>query len=177
MNIFILNAGRCGSMTFIEACKHISNYTSAHESLCTKIGSGRLAYPDQHIEADNRLSWLLGRLNDTYGDNAFYVHLQRDKAAAIESFSHRDGIGIMKAYREGILMDHENKFRSKDIASDYLDTVEANILDFLHDKTRMINFKLELAHDDFKRFWEKIEAEGNLGAALSEWDTQYNATL
>ncbi|MEJ1383421.1 MAG: hypothetical protein RPV21_03475, partial [Candidatus Sedimenticola sp. (ex Thyasira tokunagai)] len=67
MNIFILNTGRCGSTTFIEACRHITNYSAAHESRIQLIGDRRLAYPQNHIEADNRLSWLLGRLEHTYG--------------------------------------------------------------------------------------------------------------
>ena len=64
MNIFILNTGRCGSTTFIKACEHIKNYTCAHESLLTEIGAQRFNYPQDHIEADNRLSWLLGRLDE-----------------------------------------------------------------------------------------------------------------
>lgn len=176
MNIFILNTGRCGSMTLIEACKHITNYTSAHESLCTNIGELRLYYPENHIEADNRLCWLLGRLDQAYGNDAFYVHLQRDKYATAESFTHRDGIGIMQAYREGILMDYENKFSAHDIASDYIDTAEANIRLFLKYKTNTMNLRLESARDDFIQLWNNIQAEGDLQAALSEWDTQYNAT-
>ena len=176
MNIFILNTGRSGSMTLIEACKHITNYTSAHESLCTNISATRMNYPDNHIEADNRLCWLLGRLDQTYGNDAFYVHLQRDKNATAESFTHRDGIGIMQAYREGILMDYENTFSAHEIASDYIDTVETNIRLFLKDKTHQMNFMLETAREDFTQFWKNIQAEGELDAALSEWDTNYNAT-
>lgn len=56
MNVFVLNSGRCGSTTFIAACRHITNYSSGHESRATLIGEERLAYPTQHIEADNRLS-------------------------------------------------------------------------------------------------------------------------
>ncbi|MEW8461604.1 MAG: hypothetical protein AB2653_14955 [Candidatus Thiodiazotropha endolucinida] len=78
MNIFILNAGRCGSTTFVQACQHISNYSAAHESRSTLTGKQRLSYPDNHIEADNRLCWLLGRLEREYGNDAYYVHLTRN---------------------------------------------------------------------------------------------------
>ena len=80
MNIFILNTGRCGSTTFIRACQHISNFTATHESRSGLIGEERLNYPDNHIEADNRLSWFLGRLDRKYGDNAFYLHMSRDRS-------------------------------------------------------------------------------------------------
>jgi hypothetical protein len=78
MNIFILSTGRCGSTTFIEACKHISNYSSAYESRIGCLGPDRLAYPDNHIEADNRISWFLGRLDKVFGRDACYIHLMRD---------------------------------------------------------------------------------------------------
>jgi len=74
-NIFVLSTGRCGSTTFYKACSHFSNYTSGHETLSSKLGIQRFAYPAFHIESDNRLSWLLGRLDTEYGNSAFYVHL------------------------------------------------------------------------------------------------------
>ena len=62
MNIFILSTGRCGSNTFIKASQHIMNYSSAHESRHGLIGDERLKYPENHIEADNRLSWFYCQL-------------------------------------------------------------------------------------------------------------------
>lgn len=76
MNIFVLNTGRCGSTTLIKACRHITNYSEAHESRCAMLGRERLNYPPNHIEADKRLVWLLGRLDKEYGDDALYVHLK-----------------------------------------------------------------------------------------------------
>src|SRR5438132_14275765 len=105
MNVFVLCTGRCGSQTFIKACSHLSNYSSAHESRMPLLGPERLRYPINHIEADNRLSWLLGRLDKAYADEAFYVHLIRDEEAVAASFVRRYDSGIMQAYRDpGILM-------------------------------------------------------------------------
>lgn len=176
MNVFILNSGRCGSTTFIQACRHIANYTAGHETRVRLIGAGRLAYPDNHIEADNRLSWLLGRLDRAYGDAARYVHLTRAREATAESFARRAEFGIMKAYREGILLDGEAGQSPHDLALDYLDTVEANIGLFLRDKTHKMAFRLEQAQDDFRSFWQWIGAEGDLDGALAEWATCYNAS-
>ena len=67
MNVFILNSGRCGSTTWIRACTHIDNFSAGHETRSHLSGDARLDYPDRHIEADNRLSWLLGRLDRQYG--------------------------------------------------------------------------------------------------------------
>ena len=176
MNIFILNTGRCGSTTFIKACEHITNLSSSHESLSNKIGVKRFAYPDQHIEADNRLSWFLGRLDSIYGNDAFYVHLNRNKQKTINSFSKREDYGIMKAYKEGILLGGESKQTALQIAEDYIETTEYNIEFFLKDKTNKILFSLENSATDFEIFYKEISAEGNLQAALNEFTINYNAS-
>lgn len=176
MNVFILNTGRCGSTTFIQACRHISNFTSGHETRLTLTGPARLAYPDRHIEADNRLSWLLGRLDRVYGDRARYVHLTRELEGAAASFAKRAGFGIMKAYREGILLDGEPGRTEYELALDYLDTVEANIALFLKDKRQAMTLRLENIREDYAAFWNWIGAEGDLQRALAEWDNRYNAS-
>ena len=106
MNVFILCTGRSGSKSLTLACKHITNYTVGHETMAREIGNRRLEYPTNHIEADNRLSWFLGRLDATYGNKAFYVHLKRTKESTVNSFVNRwDYQGsIIKSYAEGILL-------------------------------------------------------------------------
>jgi len=176
MNVFVLNTGRCGSTTFINACQHIENYTSSHESLAQSLGDKRLAYPPQHIEADNRLSWFLGRLDKRFADDAFYVHLKRNRLQTIESFRKREAYGIMRAYKEGILLGGEDTQTAAEVAADYIETVDTNIALFLKDKTRKMEFNLENADEDFRIFWQKISAEGDLQSALSEWKINYNAS-
>ena len=135
MNVFILNTGRCGSTTFIKACCHIKNFTCAHESRSGMLGADRFDYPENHIEADNRLSWLLGRLDETYGDNAVYVHLKRNGSDTALSFTKRYSGGIIKAYRgEGILMGLSEESYPMYVALDYCHTVNSNIDLFLKDK-------------------------------------------
>jgi hypothetical protein len=176
MNVFILCTGRCGSVTFVEACQHISNFTSAHESRARLIGPRRMAYPDRHIEGDNRLSWMLGRLDQAYGDEAFYVHLQRDRIATARSLLNRYDSGIMRAYAAGILMRPRPQYSSFETCLDFCDTVNSNIETFLKHKPRAMNFALENAQEDFPRFWKLIGAEGNLDAALATWKTVHNAS-
>lgn len=84
MRVFILCAGRTGSTTIIRAFGHATNFTAGHESRADRIVA-RCEYPDQHIEADNRLVWFLGTLERLYGDDPLYVHLTRDRRAVIES--------------------------------------------------------------------------------------------
>jgi hypothetical protein len=61
-------------------------------------------------------------------------------------------------------------------ARDYCRTITANIETFLRDKTKKMTFRVENAKEDFKRFWEFVGAEGDLDAALGEWDVMHNAS-
>jgi hypothetical protein len=177
MNIFVLNTGRCGSTTFIKACEHITNYSSAHESRSGFIGEAHFQYPPNHIEADNRLSWFLGRLDKIYGNDAFYVHLKRNEFDTARSFVKRFNTGIIGAYRANILMRCPPDSDSMAVCLDYCHTVNDNIELFLKDKTKVMAFSLETAKEDFHSFWDLINAEGNLSAALAEWDIAYNVSL
>ena len=174
MNVFVLCTGRCGSVTFSRACSHITNYTVGHETRCARIGKGRFAYPDGHIEVDNRLAWLIGRLEETYGDNAMYVHLVRDPDEVARSHNRawHLPLALNRAYADGILM---SRGRDEATCRDMVDTVNANIRLFLRGKTRTMTVHLDRAADDFRAFWEWIDAEGDMDAALAEWAHVYNA--
>ncbi|NWO04465.1 MAG: hypothetical protein HLX50_01800 [Alteromonadaceae bacterium] len=177
MNVFILCTGRCGSTTFSKACKYISNYTASHESRCKFIGSGRFEYPNNHIEVDNRLSWLLGRLDKEFGNSAFYVHLKRNREQVAESFTRRYAGGIIKAYRgSGIIMGLPEETSPMSVALDYCDTIDSNIELFLKDKSQKMDFWLESYANDFAKFWQAIGAEGDLERALSEFSVMHNAS-
>ena len=141
------------------------------------LGEERLDYPVNHIEADNRLSWLLGRLDQKYGNDAFYVHLMRNKKDTARSFTKRYSSGIIKAYRgDGILMGLPETIDSMAVSLDYCDTINTNIYLFLKDKSKKIIINLENIDQGFAEFWNLINAEGDLSAALAELKINYNAT-
>lgn len=176
-HVFVLCTGRCGSTTFAKAAGHITNFTVGHETRTHLTGDARLAYPVHHIEADNRLTWLLGRLDKTFGQEPLYVHLTRDPEEVAASFVKRSDRGIMLAYRTEILMRAERLSRDTpliEFCRDYVTTVTENIRHFLRDKPRTMPFRLETAKADMERFWEAIGAEGNLDPAVREWDVAYN---
>ena len=176
MNVFVLNTGRCGSTTFVKACHHITNYSSGHETLAGRIGPERLAYPANHIEADNRLSWFLGRLDAAYGDSAFYVHLVRARQAVARSYGQRIEGGIMRAYRRGMLMRLPQRYAPEVLAGDYYDTVNSNIELFLKGKSRKMTIHMEQIVEQFPLFWQAVGAQGDLEAAMAEWRVPHNAT-
>ncbi|WP_233354590.1 hypothetical protein [Woodsholea maritima] len=142
-------------------------------------GSSRFDYPARHIEVDNRLSWMLGRLHHFWGEKASYVHLLRDREDVARSFLKRADRGILLAYRTQILMSaktRNTKDTLLDLCRDYVDTVNCNITHFLADKPRVMTVRLEEIDDDFPSFWNWIGARGNLDAAMSEWDQRHNAS-
>jgi hypothetical protein len=175
MNIFVLCTGRCGSKSFVQACKHITNYSAGHETRARFVGAEKFDYPENHIEADNRLSWHLGRLEEIYGDDALYIHLHRERSKVIASYAQRWAPvgGMMPAYRNGIL--RAGAHSRSATAEDFVDTVEANITSFLRDKTMTMTVALEDATEWFPRFWHRIGAEGDLNGALAEWSHQHNS--
>ena len=59
---------------------------------------------------------------------------------------------------------------------DYCDTIYSNIELFLRDKPHKMDFAIENARLDFRQFLELIKAEGDLDAALLEFDEHYNAS-
>jgi len=173
MNVFVLCTGRCGSLSFVRACEQIENFSAGHESLMGKLGDERVAYPDAHIEADNRLVWLLGRLEQRYGTEAFYVHLRRAPEKVAQSFARRER-GILPAYRRGIMWC--KRAEPLAVARDYCRTVTENIEYFLRDKPQRMDFWIESAEEDFPVFWERIGASGDLQAALAAFRTPHNAS-
>ena len=115
-NVFVLCTGRCGSTTFAKASAHATNFTAAHESRSHMTGPRRFAYAQGHIEVDNRLAWNLGRLDRAYGDTAHYVHLLRDPQAVADSFVGRQNYGLIKAWRETMLLNLVLRAPKTDIA-------------------------------------------------------------
>lgn len=177
MNVFVLSTGRTGSLSLEKACRHIQNYSVAHESRCSVTGPERVTFPDRHIEIDNRLSWYLGRLENAYGDKAFYVHMVRNPQATAESYRKRWNreTGIVRAFAYGIQKRQEHEIGDPgEMCMEYVTCVNENISSFLRNKSHKMVFRLEHADTDFKRFWEMIGAEGNYEAALMAFSERHN---
>jgi len=178
VNVFVLSTGRCGSTTFARACGHIENYTAAHESRISCVEK-RVDYPDDHIEVDNHLAWFLGRLDERYGDDAFYVHLRRDLEETARSRMQREDRkidpGLMWAYGQRLIWENEEA-ELIEVCRHYCRTVNANIRLFLKDKSKTMTVRLESAREDFREFWNRIGAIGNVESAVQEWDRRHNRT-
>jgi hypothetical protein len=162
----------------VAACKHLTNFTSDHESRAGMIGEARFDYPDSHIEADHRLSWFLGDLGNRFPD-AYFVHLRRDPVAVAASFAARAHSpfrpSMYRAFAHGIVMAEEDWDDAHEVARFYVDVVTANIDQFLVGR-RSETMWLEEAESEFPGFLERIRADGDLAAATAEWQVRHNAT-
>jgi len=169
-------------VTFHQACTHLTNFTSGHETRSARIGPRRVAFPANHIEVDNRLSWHLGSLGSRWDEeDVLYVHLKRDRDAVARSFLKRwDSTfraSMIRAFGHGIVQRVKDwpEDRRLDVCRHYVDTVNANIHDFVHDRPSM-TVELENIETDFARFLDRIGAEGDREAALGEWSVRHNAS-
>lgn len=168
-----------------EAFAVAENFTSGHETLSQAHPDARFDYPDQHVEADNRLAWFLGELDRRFGDDTHYVHLRRDPEAVARSYAARwpahrmqHEAGIMGAYAHGVFQQHEWPARERlDLARSYVSTVTANIELFLRGRPNVHRADLETLPDDIVRIWDAIGAEGDRERARAIAAEHHNVGL
>ncbi len=181
-NVFVLSPGRSGSKSFVEACKHLSNYSALHESRGGKLGEERFAYSQFHIEADNRLCWFLGPLSERFLEKeVLYVHLKRDYEATVDSFLHRlqnsaYRSSIISAFAHGVLMKPGDWTPEEEIevVRLYVSTIHSNIELFLASRNS-ITVELEDGGSSFDLFLDEISAEGDLTLTRNTWQQIHNA--
>ncbi len=182
MNVFVLGTGRCGSVTFARACGHFTNFTSGHESRAREIGDERLAYPPDHIEVDNRLSWFLGPLGARFdGETTLYVHLLRDHDAVVDSFVKRwDSpfrASIIRAFAHGIITRTSDwtDDEIRRVCATYVSTVNDNIREFVRHR-ESIEVDISNWIKMMPRIADRIGATGDLDAVLGELTVRHNAS-
>lgn len=180
--VFVLCSGRCGSTTFTRACEHLTNFSASHESRTAKLGDDRLDYPDNHVEIDNRLIWYSGRMQEKFGDKPYYVHLLRRESEVAASYAarYRYSRGIMKAWHKAVRLDPTERFYQRNVpviesAQDMVRALNENIRLFLRDKTQVMTIDIADINDAFPRFWSWIGGQGDLDAAMKEWNVRHNA--
>ena len=170
-NIFVLSAGRVASTTFANACKHITNFSSAHESRAGMLGADRLDFPAAHIEIDNRLVWFLAQLQSRFASDVGYVYLTRDKEEIARSYVQRWHLNesIVRAYGHGLLMKpHIKKSERLGICRDYVESTDFMIKHFLQDKPNKLFIDVKQLSDEFEMFFNWIGAKGDLASCISE---------
>lgn len=179
MNVFILGTGRCGTMTLIKACEKLEEFTAGHETRSRICDETRLDYPKNHIEADNRLSWMLGSLDKKFGDSALYVHLKRDAEATAKSFNKRWEWrhSAIRMFLEGIHMVPNEKLDETQrlvACRQYVQVINDNVTAFMADKSQTLVIDLENLEDGFQKMCKLLGIKKIPSAAFAELKITHN---
>ena len=176
MRIFVTGTGRCGSVTFSKACRHVTNYTSGHEThtnkttpegLCGDVANWQ--YPDNHIEVSPQLVIGIPILRRRY-PAAKWVHLVRgDRGACARSLCQRSD---MRAFAQYWFLNAAPDELS--VAYAVYDTVRSLCEALLPDA---FTLQLEQARLQWPACWEFLGARGDFQSSLYEWHRRYNATI
>jgi len=177
--VFVLCTGRCGSVTFAKACGHVTNYSVGHETIGLRHG---LDYPDNHIEANNRLIFYLGLLRSKF-PAARYVHLVRDEQATARSYAARSldkPWRLPAMWRYGVRMGwyvNQGKDVERSIEQDCREMVAAmnSLIELGLSDLPALRVRIE-EPTDFRRFWEWAGCVGDAHAALETFRQKHNAT-
>jgi len=174
-NVFVVGTGRCGTTTFIQACNHIVNFTAGHETRITKFGESRFKYSRNHIEADNRLSWMLPDLIARFPDSVL-VHLRRDVDDVAKSYSKRRGPrSLADNLIRGILYQADVEQNRQEVLKFGMAVLRNNvdyILKRVNNKVYFID--IEYPNNSFIDFWNYIGAKGDIIAALDCFNYHFN---
>lgn len=165
MRVFVLTTGRAASKTFANASRLLDGMSAGHESRCGVI-SGRLCFPESHVEVDNRLVWFLGGIAARYPDDqTFYVHLTRAPEKVAESYLKRWHIKVsmVRAFYHGILIfpKKPDAETARESCRFFVDTINENIRYFLNGRSNWCEVRVENLNDDFFAFMEQAGLEGD----------------
>lgn len=171
MNVFFISPGRTGTTTISVAFSCITGFTSLHESRVKFLGDERVNYPTNHFECDNRLVWFLPRLSKKYAESSILVIVNREKLKIASSYNQRwGGIGIMRAYSQGILMRHLNE-NNLEVCKDYVDNVYEQ-LDFAKEEWgKVIYLDLDNPKQGVIEILKEINKEEYTDEILESFDT------
>jgi len=170
MRVFVTGTGRCGSVSFAHACTFISNYSVAHESPC-----GLLHYPDNHIEVNPQLRYVIKPLAEQFPD-AKWVHLVRDRDACADSLAALNGGKWMQHFNDlcpTVMPNSNPTLRAKRVYEHLATCIDVMIERFVKPENRR---RIDLDHigDQWPQFLQWIGAEGDLQASINSWSTPRN---
>jgi hypothetical protein len=177
MRIFVIGTGRCGTVTFSKACKHITNYTSGHETTTHGKLGNNFEFPDNHIEIDPRLSIFVPLLREKYPD-ALFVHLQRERKSCIKSLAKRNSLFHFGCFRLGSLPKQCNENLDL-LARLYYDSTIKMLESymFIDDhvfENKFMHIWLQDIEQGFSRMLKITDAECDKQKAFKELQIKYN---
>lgn len=167
VRVFVVGTGRCGTVTFYRACRHIIGFTCDHEG---KAGSVPPWYfNDNHIEIGSHLYPQMSQLVKRYPD-ARWVHLYRNKKDCVRSIVTQCRTE-MEHYSQ--MWFHAFRASPEKIAAAYYDSVNATIPVVVPE---CLPIPIEHATELWEVFLDYIGGPECSPDAVKELELQYNAT-
>jgi hypothetical protein len=169
MRVFVVGTGRCGTCTFYQACKHITNFTVGHESWLP--GTQLPEFPVNHIEIASHLYPHMGFLKVAY-PTALWVHLRRDRTACVQSLANNLQVEVECFHQMWAMQPAESTLLAAEF---YYDTLNRSIPGFMG----LVSFNFSIDHidrDDWKQFWTILTATGDFNKSYEEFSRKYNTT-
>jgi len=154
MQVYVLSAGRCGEKTLASACSYMSNYTLRGDERATS-----------RIVIDKQ---LLHRV-DSLDDGALFVHLRGDPEHTASIYQRFGFDAETVSHWSSRLNEPINTAAgasSLDACREYVDRTNAAIEAALAVKPDRLDMNANAMAEDFRTLWERIDAEGDLEAAL-----------
>lgn len=182
MRVVVVGTGRCGTVTFTKACRHLTNYTSKHESTSGMTSAAALRLPDNHIEVNPHLSRMLWPLDrELAGADVLWVHLQRKREEVVESWVRRGrkaGVGLWTPLVMRVNAQKLNDEQWRYACGLCYDSITGDIGAFMRTRTdgQQMHMWLHEAQARWPEFLKRIKARGNGRASQAEWNIRHNAT-
>lgn len=170
MRVFVFGTGRCGTVSFCDACRNMTNFTTEHESFCA-LGW----YPDNHIEVNPQLR-ITGEIVQRNHTDALWIWLRRDFGATAASYERLDqGTWLHRWWEFGNTVRPGNRLQCANIAVKDMDAQCAKLYDSIPKEQREMMW-IEKVKEPFSVFWQKIGATGDLELALKVFDAPRNTS-
>lgn len=167
MRVFVVGTGRCGTVTFYHACRHITNFTSAHEGKAGSVPPWE--FPDNHIEIGSHLFSQMGPLCLAYPD-AIWIHLVRNREDCTASLASQCAVSME---HHSQIWFHAFRAPPQKVAEAYYDMVNT-VVPLVFPLAMRID--VESAVEQWPDFLLSIGAEVDVLASQDEWGKRYNAT-
>ena len=170
MRVFVVGTARSGTTTLYQACRHIKNYTAGHESEAGMVPTYH--YPNQNIEASHLLVIAIPLLRSRYPDSK-WVHIVRNKEKTVASMRRQlwdwSEWWVAQWY---LTQQHSDIYYGIESYYDRVNDLCKELMPAEH-----MTIDIDTAKEQWPDFWNWIGAEGEMEAAMKEFDRAYNPAI
>ena len=172
MRVFFISPGRTATTTLAKSFGQIKSLTSGHESNVKNRLGDRVIYPDNHVEADNRLLFFMPQLTERYGETELLVIIERNRAEIANSYRKRWWkFNLPKIFAQGILM-RDVKENDDKLVDDMVDWAYEQIHYFSKDWKNVITIKFDEIPKNLDQIFDFLKLSQNECLQVKEFFEQ-----